>query len=195
MSPRKSKFGKKFATHEQILDSAHNLLKTDGISGASVEKVMNGAGLTIGGFYAHFKSKENLIAEALRYAFKRGREQSAAVLSGLTGRKWLERYIRRYLSRAHRDNPAIGCPMPASLSDVQRAGEVVQDTLDAELQNWARDIAAHLPERDKSKAARDSLAIVATCVGAMSLARALGDRELSDKILCSARSYILDQQE
>jgi TetR/AcrR family transcriptional repressor of nem operon len=195
MRPRKFKSSKKLATHEQILESAQTLLKTDGVSGASVEKVMSGAGLTIGGFYSHFKSKENLVAETLHFAFRRGRESAAAALAGLSGRKWLERYLRRYLSRKHRDSTATGCPMPAVLTEVQRAGEAVQDALDDEVQIWARSIAVHLSNGDKAETERDALAILSICVGSLSLARALGDRTLSDKILRSARSFILDHTE
>ena len=168
-----------------------NLLKTQGVSGASVEKVMTGAGLTIGGFYAHFRSKDSLIAEALRYAFKRGRERTATLLVGVSRRKWIERYVRTYLAKTHRDQPELGCPMPAILSEVARCGPAVKQTLDAELHTWAANIGLHLPAEDDADGT--SLAIISTCVGAMSLARALGDCELSDKILQSARSFILER--
>src|SRR4051794_25802722 len=105
-----AKAEQKERTHEQILDSAARLLRERGISGMSVGDVMRGAGLTVGGFYAHFSSKEQLLREVLRLTM---RDKWAEILSATEGAAdQAQLVLRRYLSRAHRDNPSLGCPLP-----------------------------------------------------------------------------------
>src|ERR1700733_2533267 len=111
-------------TQASILESAARLLREKGISGASVADVMKGAGLTVGGFYAHFASKEALVDEVLR---RTAGEMRRWLFLGLDAKPVAERFetvLRRYLSRTHRDQVATGCPLPAVVGEVaSTAGE------------------------------------------------------------------------
>src|SRR5512132_2494841 len=101
----------KAATHGRIVSSAGRLLRRSGLAGASVPAVMRGAGLTVGGFYAHFRSKRAMDAEVLRTLLA---ERAALWFSGLeesSGAAWVTRAVKRYLSPAHRDAPEEGCPL------------------------------------------------------------------------------------
>src|SRR5271154_7483211 len=100
-------------SHETILESAARLLRERGISGARVADVMKGAGLTVGGFYAHFGSKEELVDDALRRTGTELRERLFSRLDEKPEADRAEVVLQRYLSAAHRDAPTMGCPLPA----------------------------------------------------------------------------------
>src|SRR3954469_23784041 len=108
-----SKADQKERTHGTILESAARLLRAKGISGARVADVMKGAGLTVGGFYAHFSSKEALVDDALRLTAGRMRARLFARLEEKDEADRAEVVLKRYLSAAHRDEIARGCPFPA----------------------------------------------------------------------------------
>src|ERR1700737_4059847 len=114
--------GHKQSTHERILAAGGALLRSAGVEGASVGRVMSRAGLTVGGFYAHFASKRALVGEALRWVLRRKRSDWLRDLEALRGPAFLEAFVRRYLSRQHRDLAGQGCPLPAVLSELPRAG-------------------------------------------------------------------------
>ncbi len=168
---------KKALTREAILESAARLLRERGLAGSSVQEVMGGAGLTVGGFYAHFDSKEALFEETLR---RSARETWEKLLSGPEPVLTL---IRNYLSRSHRDQPR--CPMPATVADVTRDGQpAIREAFSHELERYVESLAAELPERSQA------LALVALLFGGLSLARALGpDDPLSDEMLASCRKF------
>src|ERR1041385_8508120 len=109
----------KAETRKRILSAAARLFRERGYDGAGVDAIMNEVGLTAGGFYSHFASKEALFAEALGTALAEGKTRSAA----LAGMNPLEAMIKSYLSRAHRDGIATGCPLPALTPDVARSSE------------------------------------------------------------------------
>src|SRR6201994_5021308 len=113
-----AKADQKERTHETILESAANLLRSRGISGARVADVMQGAGLTVGGFYAHFASKEELVDETLR---RTGAALRARLFSRLEEKPEAHRaevVLKRYLSPAHRDEQTLGCPLPAVVGEI-----------------------------------------------------------------------------
>ena len=100
-------------THERIVDAAARRFREDGLAGAGVHRIMQDAGLTHGGFYAHFGSKADLIAEAFSVAAAEGRERLLDPLEDGPADEWLARLVRGYLSRTHRDARDSGCPLPA----------------------------------------------------------------------------------
>lgn len=175
-SPRTER---KLQTREAILSSAARLLRERGLAGSSVQEVMGGAGLTVGGFYAHFDSKEALFEETLRRSARETWEQL------LSGPEPLLRLVRTYLSRSHRDHPETGCPLPATLADLTREGQAgLRQVLSGELGRYLDSVAAHLPEGERYRA----LGLVALLFGGLSLARALGAEDpLSTEMLESCR--------
>jgi TetR/AcrR family transcriptional repressor of nem operon len=178
-------------TRSRILGAAGTLLRRAGISGASVERVMSRAGLTVGGFYGHFDSKRGLVGEALRALLSRQRGQWLAGLSGLRGEAWLGLFVRRYLSRQHRDLAAAGCPIPAVLSELPRAGASARRALEEELTLVAAEIENNSAQGPSAQARARALGTLALCFGGLALARAVQDSALSDEILRACRASAL----
>lgn len=177
-------------THEEILRSASRLLRERGIAASSVAHVMEGAGLTVGGFYAHFASKEALFDETLR---RTARETWTALLGeakGGTPRERAASVLRRYLSKVHRDSPDKGCPFPAVVGEVPREGEPFRDGLTGEVNTNADALAAFLqPGAQPGAPVRArALGLLALMVGGLSLARAVRG-PLSDEILRACRAF------
>ena len=131
----------KQATRQRILEAAGRRFKQDGIDGAGVAAVMSDAGLTNGAFYAHFESKEDLVANVLAEQLRVQRESFRAAPSDRAG---LESLIRAYLSPEHRDQSADGCPSAALLDEIVRRPAGTKDVFTDEVLATADDIAARL---------------------------------------------------
>jgi TetR/AcrR family transcriptional repressor of nem operon len=163
---------KKRRTHDRIIASAGRIARKNGLAAASVSRVMRGAGLTIGGFYAHFRSKRAMDAEVVE-----------ATLGGAST-PWS---IDRYLSAAHRDDPGHGCAFPAILSEIARADEATRMAMARAIDARARAL-ARVNTGTRGKAARQrALATLALCVGGLALARAMRGHPSSDEVLAACR--------
>ncbi len=176
-------------SHREILASAARLFRIRGIAGTSVGDVMRGAGLTVGGFYAHFGSKEALVEESLRAAMV----QMRAVLHGWAAKapegERLVRILQGYLSRTHRDAPEEGCLLPAVVSELATDGEALRPALAEELRTWASAIdELDARPRDVPRGQR-ALGMIALMFGGLALARAVRGTPLSDEILRACRAY------
>jgi TetR/AcrR family transcriptional regulator, transcriptional repressor for nem operon len=176
------RYGKdqKQATRERILEAAGRRFKQDGIDGAGVAGVMSDAGLTNGAFYAHFTSKEDLVANVLADQLH---AQHRSVDAESPDRAGLEAFVRSYLSALHRDEPVDGCPSAALLDEIARRPAATRQVFTDELIGVIDDIAARLDPTDVAAARTDALTIFALMVGTVQLARALTDRDLSDQLL------------
>ncbi|HSS58333.1 MAG TPA: TetR/AcrR family transcriptional regulator [Solirubrobacteraceae bacterium] len=157
--------------------------KQDGIDGAGVAAVMSDAGLTNGAFYAHFASKEDLVANVLAEQLRVQRESFRAAPSDRAG---LESLIRAYLSPEHRDQSADGCPSAALLDEIVRRPAGTKDVFTDELLATTDDIGARLDPTDAEAARTDALTLFGLMVGTLQLSRALTDRALSDQLLAQA---------
>src|SRR5271166_4690014 len=120
--------GHREQTRARILRAAGKVFRRQGYHAAGVDKVMEEAGLTAGGFYAHFDSKEALLAEALTCAAAGISHRRDIGLAGLPGDEWLDAFLGRYLSMAHRREIEDGCPLTALVSEVARAAKPVQQS-------------------------------------------------------------------
>jgi TetR/AcrR family transcriptional regulator, transcriptional repressor for nem operon len=176
--------GHKQATRQGILEAAGRRFKQDGIDGAAVAAVMSDAGLTNGAFYAHFASKEDLVANVLADQLRAQRQNFD---SQPPAREGLEAFIRAYLSPEHRDQSADGCPSAALLDEIARRPAATRQVFTDELLNTADDIAARLDPTGAETARTDALTILGLMIGAPQLARALADRDLSDQLLARSR--------
>ena len=185
-----AKAEKKDLSRERILASAGSLVRGKGISGASVAGVMEGAGMTVGGFYAHFPSKKALVEEAMRETLRQSRGNLEAGAHDLRGAEWVMAAARAYLSRAHRDHPEAGCPLPATLGEISREDPAVREVLARELNAIVSEIAVHLEEAGVENPRGEAMALMAEMVGGLTLARALKDTSLSDAVLKSCRGHI-----
>jgi TetR/AcrR family transcriptional repressor of nem operon len=186
-SGQKSRAKQKRETRDRILASAGTIMKERGIAGASVAEVMGSVGLTVGGFYAHFASKDDMIDQSLRRAMAQRRQRFSDYVDVTKWRDRLSRMTTRYLTREHRDDAAGGCPMPAVMAEVGRTG-MGQTALGDEI--GALVIALTGEQWDDDPQARQAaLAIIALTAGGLSLARALGKTALSDEVLSACRGF------
>ena len=172
--------GHKQATRQRILEAAGRRFKQDGIDGAGVAAVMSDAGLTNGAFYAHFASKEDLVANVLADQLRTQRQNVEAQSPDRAG---LEAFIRAYLSPEHRDQCADGCPSAALLDEIARRPAATRQAFTDELLATADEIAARLDPTDADAARTDALTILGSMIGTLQLARALTDPDLSDQLL------------
>ncbi|HEY3727706.1 MAG TPA: TetR/AcrR family transcriptional regulator [Solirubrobacteraceae bacterium] len=170
----------KQATRQRIVQAAGRRFKQDGIDGAGVATVMSDAGLTNGAFYAHFESKEDLVANVLADQLRVQRHDFDAQPSDRSG---LEAFIRSYLSPQHRDQCADGCPSAALLDEIGRRPAATRQVFTAELMSVIDDIVSRLDRTDGVAARTDALTLFGLMVGTLQLARALTDRDLSDQLL------------
>src|SRR5260221_2581283 len=164
---------KKRRTHERILASAGRIARKTGLAAASVSRVMRGAGLTIGGFYAHFRSKRAMDAE---------------VVQATLGDSSIPWSVDRYLTSAHRDNARHGCAFPAMLSEVARADEPTRMAMARALDARARELAGPARGRRGAAARQRALATLALCLGGLALARAMRGHPASDEVLTACRA-------
>jgi TetR/AcrR family transcriptional regulator, transcriptional repressor for nem operon len=174
----------KRATRQRILEAAGRRLKRDGIDGSGVATVMADAELTNGAFYAHFGSKEDLVACTVADQLRAQAEGFAAQGAAGAGP---EAFVRSYLSARHRDNPQDGCPSAALLDEISRRGDATRQAYTEGLLAVVDAIAARRAggqqagERQASRV--KSLAVFAAMVGTLQLSRALADRQLADEVL------------
>ena len=181
--------GHKQQTRARILERSGALLRKAGLSGLAVARAMKAAGLTVGGFYNHFENQQSFVAATLRHTLAQSRARLMA--SELSGQPFLEVFVRRYLSRSHRDGVAAGCPLPASLSELPQAGAPARVALAEELERLLEDLAARLPDPDPAARRQRALGVFALCVGGLTLSRALGDGALSEELLRACRRQLI----
>jgi TetR/AcrR family transcriptional repressor of nem operon len=170
----------KQATRRRIIEAAGRRFKRDGIDGSGVATLMADAGLTNGAFYAHFASKEDLVATAVADQLRTQYEGLGAVAPGRAG---IEQLVRAYLSAEHRDNPEDGCPSAALLDEIGRCSDATKQAFTDAVLAFADDIAARLAPHDPQSARAETLSIYALLVGTLQLSRALADRQLADEVL------------
>jgi TetR/AcrR family transcriptional regulator, transcriptional repressor for nem operon len=170
----------KQATRQRILEAAGRRFKQEGIDGAGVAAVMSDAGLTNGAFYAHFASKEDLVANVLADQLRAQRQSFDAQPPDRGG---LEAFILSYLSPQHRDQCADGCPSAALLDEIARRPVATKQVFTDELMGVIDDIASRLDSTDAEASRTDALTLFGLMLGTLQLARALTDRDLSDQLL------------
>jgi TetR/AcrR family transcriptional repressor of nem operon len=182
------------ATRQRIVEAAASEFRRNGIGGTGLNDLMGAAGLTHGGFYKHFDSKDQAVAEACGQAIAEIGESLSAVMEKRGAKAPLHAAINAYLSVDHRDNPAAGCPFAALGPELARGSETVRQTAS----DGIAELAALLKERhddpQSDDASRDALLALSAMVGAMTLARIVTDDKLSKEILKSMRLHLTGQQ-
>ncbi len=184
-----AKAEQKERSHESILESAARLLRAKGVAGARVADVMKGAGLTVGGFYAHFASKEALVDDVLRLTAARMRERLFVGLAAKPAEDRAEVVLKRYLSLAHRDQPNEGCPFPGVIGEIATTAPEHGEVLAAQVESFARQLGAQLPTGDARERRHLAIGVFALMVGGLTLARAVRGTELSDDIIRACRAF------
>jgi TetR/AcrR family transcriptional regulator, transcriptional repressor for nem operon len=172
-----ARYGKehKQATRRRIIETAGRRLKRDGIDGSGIATLMADAGLTNGAFYAHFHSKEDLVANMLAEQLREQRESFS--------RMPVEQIVRAYLSIEHRDDAEDGCPSAALLDEIGRSADATKRVYTDGLLGVIDDIAGRLAPDDPRSARVKTLSVFALMVGTIEVSRALADRQLADEVL------------
>jgi len=183
-------------TRRRIVEAAARAYREQGVEGVGISELMKGVGLTHGGFYAHFASKDALVAEACESVRSGLAARFFEDAEEVGGAERLRRVIRGYVSRRHRDDPGGGCLMPALAADASRAAPEVRASFTRSLRGLVRQVGRLLPGARRAAPTDpppdEALALVSGMVGAVLLARAADDPELSDRILLAARRFYTD---
>ena len=168
---------------ERILSEAARLFRERGLSGVGVDALTEAAGLTHGSLYSQFGSKERLAAEALTHALAGSAAKTGSSRS-------LAGYVARYLSADHRDAPGGGCVLAALGCEMPRQSAAVRHSFTQGLRHMMSRLAALFPAGPEHQREDDALAVAAALVGALVLARAVDDLDLSDRILAASRARL-----
>ena len=177
-------------TRERVLKEAAKAIRADGPHRIAVAGVMAKAGLTHGGFYAHFKSKDDLVAAAIDEMFKDASARFFNATDGFSPGDGMVRYINFYLSRDHRDARGTGCPVAALSADLPRMEALARARYGQGVARLTDKVEGQLLALGRPDAAVVASSLVAELVGALSLARAVGDADQSDHILQTSRRAV-----
>jgi TetR/AcrR family transcriptional regulator, transcriptional repressor for nem operon len=181
----------KAAQHrERIIEAAGALFRSKGFGGVGVADIMKAADLTHGGFYGHFDSKDDLIAQASKRSMARAATNWRKVVTDAPDNPFAG-LLNHYLSPRHRDDPGHGCAFAALGNDAARSGKIVRKAFAEGLEPLFEILAEAVPGRTKAIRRRKAIAAMAELVGALVLARAVEGTALSDEILGAAQRELL----
>ncbi|MEV0227774.1 TetR/AcrR family transcriptional regulator [Streptomyces sp. NPDC050704] len=170
----------KQVTRQRIIEKAGQRFKQDGIDGSGISTLMADAGLTNGAFYAHFTSKDDLVAHVVAGELH---TQLSRYGTARPGRPGLEDLIREYLSPEHRDHPSTGCPSAALLDEIGRCGDATKQAYTDGARDTVTEIAARLSPEDPQAARGKAIGLFTMMVGTLQLSRALSDGKFADEVL------------
>lgn len=178
----------KIESKERILNVASRLFKKNGFAATGIDEIMAEAGLTAGGFYAHFKSKTDLLEQAIEHSFKFSKNLLMRDLDHFSDEEKIRTVIDRYVSEMHRDLPEKGCMIPALAAEIHRATKKSSQLVIFFIERWAEFIAENLPsDLSKDEKREKALKMISQSVGAVLLSRITKESKLSGEILRSAR--------
>ena len=179
----------KARTHKRIVAIASKRFREKGLAGFGIAELMKEAGLTVGGFYKHFESRDNLVSEAVNSAFG-GWKRRVDAAKSIGPPVSYEKLIDDYLNEVHRDNPGTGCAFSALAPDIARSDKRARALTSEQVRNDIQLIAALRPAKDKRTARSRAILTFSALVGAMALARAVSDEALSREILKTVAEFL-----
>ena len=181
----------KTRTRDRIVRNAARKLRSEGLSGPGVASVMKASGLTVGGFYKHFGSKDELLADALEQAFSDSEKGLSSSLRDVPREDWWKEIVRRYLSPGHCDHPATGCPVAALAPEMSRAksnvGKRIAGLMKERTERWVE----FMPGATAKDRERNFFLIFSAMAGAVSIARLHTEPADRHKVLASVRDSLL----
>jgi TetR/AcrR family transcriptional regulator, transcriptional repressor for nem operon len=181
----------KARTHKRIVRNASRQLRAKGLNGPAVATVMKASGLTHGGFYKHFGSRDGLVVEAIEESLQELRDRLiAAAKDAEPGQGW-KAMVRSYLSLERCDDLDDGCPIAALAPDIARARPAVKRRGSAAILKFRQDVLPFMPGKDAEEKATNFLAILSSMVGAIALARTMPDASVRQRILNRVREHLL----
>ena len=181
----------KLETHERIVKRASVRLREKGAHGIGVADLMKDAGLTHGGFYAHFDSREALVIEAFAHAMDRSTERWRKVGETTPPEQRLAAIVDSYLTPVHRDNPGQGCAIPTLGAEIARESPKTRRAFAAKLEQMIDMMTDQIPDVSRKAARKQATAAIATMMGTMVMARVAGTGEFSEEILAAGREAVL----
>ena len=177
-------------TKDRVLKIAAKALRENGPNELGVADVMRAAGLTHGGFYAHFASKDELLAESLSETFSQLAVRVDQIAAGLPPREALVAYIDFYVSRSHRDHPGRGCPLVALNSDLTRQTDEFREAFDTGIEGVVDRLTQWMTAIGLQQPRKVAISTLSSMFGAVALSRAVSEPQLSDDLLETARADI-----
>ena|ERR1700687_5053843 len=181
----------KVEIHRKILKDASRRVRAEGITGTAVSSVMRDAGLTHGGFYKHFGSKDELLRESLSEAFQEVADRlTQAAEKSQPATAW-KAIVKTYLSPEHCDHAECGCPLAALAPELARADPAMKAPIRGELIKYKNRMLPWMPGRRVADKERAFFAIFSTMIGAVAIARILPDQAARARVLASARDCLL----
>ncbi|WGR92479.1 TetR/AcrR family transcriptional regulator [Bradyrhizobium sp. ISRA443] len=178
-------------THARIVRKASVRLREKGAHGIGVADLMKDAGLTHGGFYAHFDSREALVIEAFNHAMDRGTERWRKIVAEMPPEKRLATIVDGYLTPIHRDDPGHGCAIPALGAEIARESPKTRKAFALKLEQMIDMIADQILDVPRKTARKQAMATLATMMGTIVMSRIAGNGELSDEVLGAGREAVL----
>ena len=178
-------------THARIVKKASVRLREKGAHGIGVADLMKEAGLTHGGFYAHFDSREALVIEAFAYAMDRSTERWRKIAGETPPEKRLATIVENYLTPVHRDDPGHGCAVPTLGAEIARESLKTRKAFAAKLEQMIDMMADQILDVPRKSARKQAVAALATMMGTLVLSRIAGNGEFSDEILASGREAVI----
>jgi TetR/AcrR family transcriptional repressor of nem operon len=181
----------KVEIHQKIVKDASRRIRTEGLTGAAVSAVMRDAGLTHGGFYKHFESKDELLIESLGESFREIADRLVHAAEQSHSKEPWKVIVKTYLSLEYCDHVERGCPLPTLAPELARVDEKMRGQVLAELVKYRDRMIPFMPGRRTADRERAFFQIFSTMVGAIEIARMLPGPELREKVLGSARDLLL----
>ena len=183
--------GHRVEIHQKIVKDASRRLRAEGLTGAAVSAVMRDAGLTHGGFYRHFGNKDELVMESLREAFSEmGNSLAQVAEQSQPGPAW-KAIVKAYLSPEHCDHAERGCPLAALAPELARGGQEMRARMLGEMTTYKDQMLRLMPGRRARDKERAFLVIFSTMIGAIEMARMMPDPVARERVLGSARDFLL----
>lgn len=181
----------KVEVHQKIVKDASRRVRAEGLNGAAVAAVMRDTGLTHGGFYKHFGSKDDLLLESLRESFREIEDALVHAAEQSPPRKAWKAIVKTYLSPELCEHPERGCPLAALAPELARVDKRMKSQIVAELVNYKSRMVPLMPGRRTVEKEHAFFAIFSTMIGAVEIARMLPDPAAREKVLESARDFLL----
>ncbi|KQW87905.1 TetR family transcriptional regulator [Massilia sp. Root418] len=186
---------RKEATHERIVEVASRAIRRSGYAGTGVADIMKEAGLTHGGFYAHFASRDALLAEAADRAGAEAVRTSAQIAAAAGPGRSLQALMQAYLSQQHVEAVEFGCPVSALGSEMHRQAPEVRHAATRHIKEMIDLVARQLPGWGTPEAHREAMVMVSTMIGALMMARAVDDPKLSDALRDAALRHFSEVEQ
>ena len=181
----------KSQTRDRIVRNAARKLRAEGLSGPGVASVMKASGLTVGGFYKHFRSKDELLAESIAEAFSESSEKISSSLQNVPREDRWKELVRLYLSPEHCDHPDSGCPVAALAPEMARAKLGVRKRISGLIKDRAERWVEFMPGRTAAERQQNFSVILSAMAGAVSIARILTEPADKERVLASVRDHLL----